>query len=33
VRWYGQSAFALAAGNDSVFIDPFGDMEATRGEA
>jgi len=31
VRWYGQSAFALAAGNDSVFIDPFGDMEAARG--
>src|SRR5487761_1144400 len=31
VRWYGQSAFALDAGDDSVFIDPFGDMEAARG--
>ena len=31
VRWYGQSAFALAAGHDSVFIDPFGDMAAARG--
>lgn len=30
VRWYGQSAFAIAAGDDSVFIDPFGDMEAAR---
>jgi L-ascorbate metabolism protein UlaG (beta-lactamase superfamily) len=31
LRWYGQSAFALVAGGDSVFIDPFGDMEALRG--
>jgi len=31
VRWYGQSAFGLAAGDDSVFIDPFGDMAAARG--
>ena len=31
VRWFGQSAFALGAGDDSVFIDPFGDMEAARG--
>jgi L-ascorbate metabolism protein UlaG (beta-lactamase superfamily) len=31
VRWYGQSAFALAGGDNSVFIDPFGDMEAARG--
>jgi L-ascorbate metabolism protein UlaG (beta-lactamase superfamily) len=30
VRWYGQSAFALAAEADSVFIDPFGDMESAR---
>jgi L-ascorbate metabolism protein UlaG (beta-lactamase superfamily) len=30
VRWYGQSAFALGAGADSVFIDPFGDMESAR---
>jgi len=31
VRWYGQSAFALAAGADSVFVDPFGDRPvATR---
>jgi L-ascorbate metabolism protein UlaG (beta-lactamase superfamily) len=27
VRWYGQSAFLLTADN-SVFIDPFGDMSA-----
>ena len=31
VRWYGQSAFALTAGPDRVFIDPFGDMSAARG--
>jgi L-ascorbate metabolism protein UlaG (beta-lactamase superfamily) len=31
VRWYGQSAFALAGGANTVFIDPFGDMEAARG--
>ncbi|HEY4889781.1 MAG TPA: MBL fold metallo-hydrolase [Candidatus Dormibacteraeota bacterium] len=30
VRWYGQSAFALACGSKSVFIDPFGDMESAR---
>jgi L-ascorbate metabolism protein UlaG (beta-lactamase superfamily) len=30
VRWYGQSAFALAEGDSSVFIDPFGDMESAR---
>lgn len=30
VRWYGQSAFALAGGTKSVFIDPFGDMESAR---
>jgi L-ascorbate metabolism protein UlaG (beta-lactamase superfamily) len=30
VRWYGQSAFALAGGGKSVFIDPFGDMESAR---
>ena len=30
VRWYGQSAFALAGGAKSVFIDPFGDMESAR---
>jgi L-ascorbate metabolism protein UlaG (beta-lactamase superfamily) len=30
VRWYGQSAFALAAGDDSIFIDPFGGMEGAR---
>src|SRR5579864_6176906 len=31
VRWYGQSAFALSAGAQSVFIDPFGSMDAARG--
>jgi L-ascorbate metabolism protein UlaG (beta-lactamase superfamily) len=30
VRWYGQSAFALATGDDSVFIDPFGDLKAAQ---
>jgi L-ascorbate metabolism protein UlaG (beta-lactamase superfamily) len=30
VRWYGHSTFALAAGTDSVFIDPFGDMVAAQ---
>ena len=30
VRWYGQSAFALAGGGAAVFIDPFGDMESAR---
>ncbi|HEY2597839.1 MAG TPA: MBL fold metallo-hydrolase [Candidatus Dormibacteraeota bacterium] len=31
MRWYGQSAFSLAAVGDSVFIDPFGDMKAAQG--
>jgi L-ascorbate metabolism protein UlaG (beta-lactamase superfamily) len=34
IRWYGQSAFGLAEGGTSVFIDPFGDMSeraASRG--
>src|SRR6185312_6574586 len=33
VEWYGQAAFRLAAGDRSVFIDPFGDMSglAARG--
>jgi L-ascorbate metabolism protein UlaG (beta-lactamase superfamily) len=30
VRWHGQSAFALAGGGKSIFIDPFGDMESAR---
>jgi L-ascorbate metabolism protein UlaG (beta-lactamase superfamily) len=30
VTWYGQSAFALAAGAQRVFIDPFGSMEGAR---
>ena len=28
VEWYGQSAFALAAPDGVVFVDPFGDMSA-----
>ncbi len=28
VEWYGQSAFRLTAGDQTVFIDPFGDMSA-----
>jgi L-ascorbate metabolism protein UlaG (beta-lactamase superfamily) len=28
VEWYGQSAFRLAAGPTTVFIDPFGDVSA-----
>jgi L-ascorbate metabolism protein UlaG (beta-lactamase superfamily) len=28
VEWYGQSAFRIAAGGVTVFIDPFGDMSA-----
>ena len=28
VEWYGQSAFRLAAGEITVFIDPFGDMSS-----
>jgi L-ascorbate metabolism protein UlaG (beta-lactamase superfamily) len=33
VEWYGQSAFRLAAGETTVFIDPFGDLSpmAERG--
>jgi L-ascorbate metabolism protein UlaG (beta-lactamase superfamily) len=33
VEWYGQSAFALSAGEQTVFIDPFGDVSglAARG--
>jgi len=31
VRWYGQSAFALAGRDNTVFMDPFGDMAAARG--
>ena len=35
VEWYGQSSFALRAGDTTVFIDPFGDMSpaASRGSA
>jgi L-ascorbate metabolism protein UlaG (beta-lactamase superfamily) len=28
VDWYGQSAFRLTAGDQTVFIDPFGDVSA-----
>jgi L-ascorbate metabolism protein UlaG (beta-lactamase superfamily) len=28
LRWFGQSAFVLEAGEGRVFIDPFGDMSA-----
>ena len=34
VEWYGQSAFRLSTGEQTVFIDPFGDMSgmaASRG--
>ena len=34
VEWYGQSAFRLSSGRQTVFIDPFGDMSemaASRG--
>ncbi len=31
VEWYGQSAFRLAAGGQTVAIDPFGDMSALAG--
>ena len=33
VEWYGQSAFRLAAGGKTVFVDPFGDVSslAARG--
>jgi L-ascorbate metabolism protein UlaG (beta-lactamase superfamily) len=30
IRWYGQSAFLIDGGEGSVFIDPFGAMEALR---
>lgn len=30
VEWYGQSAFRLADGDITVFVDPFGDMKAAR---
>jgi L-ascorbate metabolism protein UlaG (beta-lactamase superfamily) len=28
IQWYGQSAFALAGPEGTVFVDPFGDMSA-----
>jgi L-ascorbate metabolism protein UlaG (beta-lactamase superfamily) len=31
VEWYGQSAFRLATGEHTVFIDPFGDVSALAG--
>jgi L-ascorbate metabolism protein UlaG (beta-lactamase superfamily) len=31
VRWYGQSAFALHAAGNAVFIDPFGEMQSAKG--
>jgi L-ascorbate metabolism protein UlaG (beta-lactamase superfamily) len=31
VEWYGQSAFRLAAGDATVFIDPFGDTSGFAG--
>jgi L-ascorbate metabolism protein UlaG (beta-lactamase superfamily) len=31
LRWFGQSAFLVEAGEGSVFIDPFGDMSALAG--
>jgi len=31
VEWYGQSAFHLSAGEESVMIDPFGDLSALAG--
>ncbi len=31
VEWYGQSAFALQAGGQAVFVDPFGDLSALAG--
>jgi L-ascorbate metabolism protein UlaG (beta-lactamase superfamily) len=30
IRWYGQSAFLLTAGEHRVFIDPFGDVSGAR---
>jgi hypothetical protein len=31
IQWYGQSAFRLAAGEATVFIDPFGDVSSLAG--
>ena len=31
IQWYGQSAFALSGADQSVFIDPFGDMSPMAG--
>ena len=31
VEWYGQSAFRLTGGGDTVAIDPFADMSAMAG--
>ncbi len=31
VEWHGQSAFRLAAGEEAVFVDPFGDLAALTG--
>jgi L-ascorbate metabolism protein UlaG (beta-lactamase superfamily) len=31
VEWYGQSAFRLSAGEETVAIDPFGDLSALAG--
>ena len=31
IRWYGQSAFLISGAETSVFIDPFGDMNAWVG--
>jgi L-ascorbate metabolism protein UlaG (beta-lactamase superfamily) len=31
IQWYGQSAFALTDGEQTVFIDPFGDMSPLAG--
>ena len=28
IQWFGQSAFRLAAGDTTVFIDPLGDIAA-----
>jgi L-ascorbate metabolism protein UlaG (beta-lactamase superfamily) len=31
IQWYGQSAFALTDGEQTVFVDPFGDMSPLAG--
>ena len=31
IQWFGQSAFALSDGEQTVFIDPFGDMSPLSG--